>query len=434
MDFESLMHNMLRDRRRWNRVLSSPLTYITFGGLIRLTRGNWPLDAMYRMGLFAFNEIGRAFTGKAPVVWSSAFFPVELAWSLDLCPFSPEVAAAYIAGLGFGEETLTMGEQAGYSRDICSFHRCIAGAATAGNLPRPAALLASTLLCDGAPLLFQGMAALYDAPLLVLDVPYDSGPDAEHYVAGQLEQVWLNLAELTGRRPDRARLAETVQHSEEFRVQMQRVSDLRCRVPAPVSGNDLLGFIYLFFVGQGSREAAAISTSLAKEIERRVAGLGKRGQPGRRPEKFRLLWMHLKPYYSEELMKFVDQEGAVLAMEEFNHIYWPPLDPQQPFLSLARKTLSHFAFKPVTERIRVMEDLARRYQVDGIVHFSHQGCRQSCGGALMIKEALQEKGWPVLILEGDCVDGRNEACAGMLTRMQAFLEILQDRKRMEAAG
>ena len=60
-------------------------------------QSSWPLEAMYRMGLFALNEIGRAYTGKAPVVWSSAFFPAELAWGLDLCPFSPEVAAAYIA-------------------------------------------------------------------------------------------------------------------------------------------------------------------------------------------------------------------------------------------------------------------------------------------------------------------------------------------------
>jgi hypothetical protein len=46
----------------------------------------------------------------------------------------------------------------------------------------------------------------------------------------------------------------------------------------------------------------------------------------------------------------------------------------------------------------------------------------------MIKEALQDEGWPVLVLEGDCIDGRNEACGGMMTRMQAFLEILQERK------
>jgi len=393
-----------------------------------MSRGNWPLDAMYEMGQFAFKEIGRAYTDKTPVVWTSAFFPVELARSLGLNPFSPEVAAAYIATLGFGEETLNMGEQAGYSRDICSFHRCIAGAASAGNLPRPAALLASAHLCDGAPLLFQNLAALYGVPMLALNTPYDSGPEAVRYVAWQMEQLWLNLAEITGQRPDRDKLAEAVCRSEEFRAQMQRVNDLRCRVPAPVSGNDMLGFVYLYFIGQGSREAAEIATALGKEIECRMTGLGRSGKAGIQAEKYRLLWMHLKPYYNDEMMKFVERSGGVLAMEEFSHIYWPPLDPNQPFLSLARKAVSHFAFKPINERVRVMAELARKYRVDGIVHFSHHGCRMASGGALMIKDALQEEGWPVLVLEGDCIDGRNEACGGMMTRMQAFLEILQERK------
>ena len=51
---------------------------------------------------------------------------------------------------------------------------------------------------------------------------------------------------------------------------MQRVNDLRCRVPSPVSGNDMISFIYLYFVGQGSRDAAEISAVLSQEIEQRI--------------------------------------------------------------------------------------------------------------------------------------------------------------------
>ena len=93
--------------------------------------------------------------------------------------------------------------------------------------------MASTHLCDGAPLLFHNLSALYDAPLLALDIPYGSGPEAERYVAGQMEQIWRSLADLSGRRPDQAGLAETIRRSESFRAQMQRVSELRCRVPSP---------------------------------------------------------------------------------------------------------------------------------------------------------------------------------------------------------
>ncbi|MGB9791679.1 MAG: 2-hydroxyacyl-CoA dehydratase, partial [Thermacetogeniaceae bacterium] len=129
-----------------------------------------------------------------------------------------------------------------------------------------------------------------------------------------------------------------------------------------------------------------------------------------------------------ELMSFIDQAGGVLAFEEFNYIYWPPLDPEQPFRSLARKVLSHFDYKPLEERIRVVRELAEKYRVDGIIHFSHHGCRQSTGGSLILKDALQEAGWPFLNLDGDCLDGRSETSGRMLTRLQAFLEILEQRK------
>ena len=85
-------------------MLSSPLSYDLISGLLWLGKGGSPSPSTG--WAVALRGIRRAFTGKAPVVWSSAFFPVELAWSLGLCPFSPEVAAAYIVDLGFGEEML----------------------------------------------------------------------------------------------------------------------------------------------------------------------------------------------------------------------------------------------------------------------------------------------------------------------------------------
>lgn len=422
MDIYQTIQSLLREKDRWGKVLSSPISYRIVEGALLLARKGFAWQAIYQMSRFALSLTRRAFSGKEPVVWSSAFFPVEIAWGLGLCPFSPEVAAAFITALGFGAEELSRAEAAGYSRDLCSFHRCIAGAARADHLPRPVALLASTHLCDGAPLLFQNLAAAYRVPCFVLDVPYAADSDAEGYVASQLERIWVGLAELTGRRPDREKLAEAIRRSEEFRENMIRVNELRCRVPSPISGNDMLSFIYLFFIGQGSREAAQITALLAEEIEERIAS------GAARAERFRILWLHLKPYYSNELMSFLEQAGGVLAFEEFNHIYWPPLDPEQPFLSLARKVLAHFDYKPLEERIRVVRDLAARYRVDGIIHFSHHGCRQSTGGSLILKDALQEAGWPFLNLDGDCLDGRSETSGRMLTRLQAFLELLEQRK------
>ena len=140
-------------------------------------------------------------------------------------------------------------------------------------------------------------------------------------------------------------------------------------------------------------------------------------------ERFRILWLQLKPYYSNVLMNFVENKmGAVLACEEMSYVYWQPLNPGQPFISLARKVLSNFNYKPLDFRIKTVAELARKYQVDGVIQFSHHGCRQSTGGAVMLKSALQRMGLPVLLLEGDCLDGRADAASGMLTRLQAFFK------------
>lgn len=429
MDWNSAIRDLLKDRRRWGKVLSSPFSYRVVAGALKLGRKSFPWQATYLLGRFALQATERAYSRKVPVVWTSAFFPVEIAWSLGLCPFSPEIAAAFIAGLGFGTEMLGVGEEMGYGRDICSFHRCIAGAAQCDCLPRPMALLASTHLCDGAPLLFQNMAAHYDAPFFTLDVPYHHGPGSETYVAGQLEEMWHALAALAGQKPDYARLAETIRLSNAFRENMKAVEEMRRHVPAPISGNIMMGFIYLFFLGQGSREAEEISTCLRREVAAKID----QNCSGDERDRFRILWLHLKPYYSGELMDFVEKKmGGVLACEEMSHVYWPPLDPDQPFLSLAQKVLANFNYKPLDYRIRTVEDLARKYGVDGIIHFSHHGCRQSTGGSLILKAALQDAGFPVLLLEGDCLDGRADTGAGMLTRLQAFFEILEERRRVKA--
>lgn len=51
-------------------------------------------------------------------------------------------------------------------------------------------------------------------------------------------------------------------------------------------------------------------------------------------------------------------------------------------------------------------------------------------GIFSAKRDFTKEGWPVLLLDGDCLDGRNEVAGAMLTRLQAFFEILEERKAM----
>ncbi|MEW5761708.1 MAG: 2-hydroxyacyl-CoA dehydratase family protein [Bacillota bacterium] len=399
------------------RVLRSPWTYRLLRGAVR--HSHFPLETSRQMALYALQQTERAYTGVAPVVWTSAFFPTEIPHALGLTVFSPEVAAALLASLGLAEECLDTAERFWYDRDLCSFHRCVLGATLKGYFPSPTALLATGHICDSAPKTFEAVGRLTGARTFFLDVPRERTPEAEAYIAAQLRDIARELAAVCRLTWHPERLVHAVEASERFRnaavaANLARVGDV------PWRGSDMLNFVYLLFVGQGDPQAAAVYTDLAREAAR---------QPAReKTRKPRLLWLHLKPYFDPSLLNYLEEErGAAIVFEEMNYVYWPSLAGVSPWRGLARKTLAHHAYHTTTERAAVLVSLARCYRADGVVMFAHQGCRATTGALHLLGRLVQQEGLPFLALQGDCIDRRDYAPEQLRTRLDAFLEMLEDR-------
>lgn len=100
-------------------------------------------------------------------------------------------------------------------------------------------------------------------------------------------------------------------------------------------------------------------------------------------------------------------------------------DPARPLESLAEKILSNIWTGPLERRIEAVENMVKDYHIDEVVHFSHWGCRQSCGGASVIGDRLKQKGIPYMILYGDGADPDNYSPAQTRTRLQAMMEMLE---------
>ena len=71
-----------------------------------------------------------------------------------------------------------------------------------------------------------------------------------------------------------------------------------------------------------------------------------------------------------------------------------------------------------------------------MIYFCHWGCKQASGGSILLKEKMQEKQIPTLILDGDGIDKRNSHDGQIKTRLEAFLEMLEagdetEEKRLE---
>ena len=103
-------------------------------------------------------------------------------------------------------------------------------------------------------------------------------------------------------------------------------------------------------------------------------------------------------------------------------------DPEHPYESMARRLVSSSFNGGAARRAERAVELARRLHADGAVYFCHWGCKQTSGAAQLVKGRLEEAGFPTLVLDGDGCDSGNVNDGQMVTRLQAFLELLEGAK------
>ncbi|MFP4641908.1 MAG: 2-hydroxyacyl-CoA dehydratase subunit D [Dehalococcoidia bacterium] len=366
---------------------------------------------------FVLKSLEEGRRGKKPVAWTNVFTTAELLHGLDFVVIYPETLTGLVSYLGFSDEYISSAEADFYSADICSFYRCGIGLALAGVLPKPDVVVSSSRLCDGAVKFFHNVSQMFGCPHVLLDVPYEDTPDARSYLADQME----NFAREWGF--DSSRFGKALELSNQARSDMLRIEDLRRMSPSPLAGNDALGYaLNMKFSSPGTETGVEFYRLLREETERKASN-GNAIQ-----ERVRLMWLHhIRQYYPNRTIDYLEENGARICADEASRVHWPPLDPERAFESLAEKLLSEPSGGPIENRLNLVLALADEYNIDGVIHFSHWGCRQSSGGAYIIRERLQEKGVPLLILNSDGADGTGFSEGQAFTRIDAFLETLEEK-------
>jgi benzoyl-CoA reductase/2-hydroxyglutaryl-CoA dehydratase subunit BcrC/BadD/HgdB len=370
--------------------------------------------------IYFLDETRAAFRKERPVIWCSTFVPGELIYALGGVPFMPEVASGFAAAVGIADHVLLDAEGDWFHADLCSIHRCGTGLMMSGLLPEPDLIISSSHLCDGARKYLQYISYKYNCPYYLLEVPYQQ-EDAD-WLAGQIERMVTGL--IKEKIIKEVDFATAFSLSNQAYQEHQRVNQLRKSRPACFSGEGVMNLVPMEFMSFGSRSGVDFYRTLADMLEERV-----RNQEGvLSGEKYRLLWLHLKPYYPQRIFADLRERGAVIAFEEYSQLYWSPLDINNPYHTLARKMINHFGWGPLSVQLERIRRIIEEYSIDGVIGFSQWGCRQSSGRMGIIKQDLQKQGIPFLNLDGDLIDSRNYREGQLLNRLEAFLELLEERK------
>lgn len=370
------------------------------------------------------DDFRQAYTGERPCIYTTAFVPTELVYGLGAVPFLPEVAAGYAAAFGFAYDALGAAEAMWYSADLCSFHRAGVGAGKLGVLPRPSAVIATSHLCDGGKKSLHRMSKDAGCPFYLLDVPYDRSERGQKRLRDQVEHIAFDLPEkVPGISPEG--MAEAIRVSNATLDDYLEVCALRQHSPSPWRGGEALNYVVMFLGAWGNPWLAEFYKDLASHIRGIIAS----GEYPCCSERHRLLWLNLRPYYKTGLLDYLELElETSVAFEEYNWPYWSELDPDDPFASVARKMLANFGWGPIERRLAAVDRMIDDYSIDGVVQFAQWGCRQSNGGASMLADHLKRRGIPFLNLGGDGVDVRNGSEAQAMTRLGAFVELIDAKK------
>ena len=366
----------------------------------------------------------RLYSGSDRVAWCGITAPFDILNAMGVTSCFVEFIGAMLASTGVVGTFLEETDHIGYSSDACSYHRSVTGATMKGLMPVPEFLVGTTNPCSGGIAVIENLARHFARPLYVLHIPQDESGGNVRFLADQLRELVAFVTDATGSTLDGDRLSAAVENTNRACELMAEAFDLAKKIPSPASSKDLSNFGIVMSLFFGTDRSVNIARSYRDEFARRAAA----GTSGVSGEKYRILWIQNRIQFKNPIEALLaDEYGAAIVVDELNDITWDPIDPKEPYESIARRSISIPFNGTIENRVRHLVKLAEEYRIDGAINPCNWGCRQGTGARGLIEEGLREAGVPVLNLEVDCVDSRKFTEGQFRTRIEAFIEMMEHR-------
>jgi len=364
----------------------------------------------------------------APVVWRNLFFPPEVLNALGVNSLTLETYAALFArNQRRIKRCFDKAACKGFSGETCSFLRVLEGS----KLPVPAAVISTSQPCQQGERIFRDLARDYnvDDRLFSLHTPANGGlsPSNIEHLADELERSVAMLEKATGCTMTKENLKTACELSNAAREYSLKVNELRHASPPLIRGTKAIYFASIFSQLWGRPEMVEIQKALYAELLEAKEKL----DPAVKPEDtHRLMWLHLPPFYDTALLDYLEVKcNAPILFEEVNFVGWKPLDPADPYRSLARKILTQGFMDPEL-RVKEIIEVGKKMHFNGCILYNHGFGRCSMSDSSFIKHLRQEltrAAVPLLVLDGDCVDTTIDPCSTE-TKISAYVEALNLKK------
>ena len=347
------------------------------------------------------------------------FLPCEPLHAMGIPAVLPEGLSCYLVSTAADRVFVEAAEERGVPESYCSYHKILLGLAESGVMSRPRFILNTSLACDANQLTFRRLAEFWNVPHFTLDVPYAPTEASVAWLADQLRAMTDFLQQHTGRHLEEDALRQAVGRSRATLENYRRYLQLRAsRSLSDEMTSEMLS-VFATHSMLGSPQAQRYTERLCAQ----TAALpeGRRGK--------RILWLHTLPHWQDalrEILNFSPRVEIVGCDMSFDAPELP--DPEHPYESMARRLVYNSFNGSAERRVARAVELAKLLRADGAVWFCHWGCKQTSGAAQYARQHLEAAGFPTLVLDGDGCDSSNVNDGQMVTRLQAFLELLEGNR------
>lgn len=350
----------------------------------------------------------------------SLYLPCEILHAMGIYQMFPEALSCYLAAAGSEKIFIETAENNGIPKTLCSYHKAFIGFAESGVLPKPKFIINTSLACDVNHLSFRRVADYYQVPHFMIDVPSQYNEKNLQYVENQLHQMVDFIEENSDYKLDESRFNEAIDRSKNTIRNFRKIIELRKdRYLSDEMTSQMLS-IFATHIMLGSIEAEKYSIDMIQQLS----------ECPKVYKGVRLLWVHTLPYWQEALRGLLNNtdRGEIVACDMVFDALDVNTDEKNPYRYMADRLLRNTVNGSRENRINAALKYAKELNADGVIWYCHWGCKQTAGSSAAAKAFFEANGLPTLILDGDGCNSQNVNDGQTVTRMEAFLELLENRK------
>ena len=384
--------------------------------------------------------IGGALRNPDRTIVHQEMITPEIFRAMGLYPFIAEFLGTALTVIDphSAERYIDICESAAIPGDLCSHNKSAMGLVLDDLFPSAAALVSSSMPCDGGMSSYLTIERHLKIPTIRLDVPHHFQNDkAVTYFAGELRRMITWLEENTPGKMDWDKLKSICENRNQMVAHELDLWDMMKVRPAPMAGDPVFtNHVFASSIIPGEKR----STEIFKDLKRLCEKNYTEGNGVIKNEKYRSIFWNPPLLHACDLFNWAERAyGIAFIIDSMTFSRRAPFIDTTSEESMLRGLGQNMMEGPMARHTRgpasnYIDDifhLVKCFDIDMLWVAGNVGCKNTAALNGMLREKCRQNGLPVLIIDHDLSDPRTVSRESIMEQINRFMENTMQAQRLD---